>query len=435
MFEATVDMILKLIPTVLSLLILKAYYDIFFEVRRVSFQTFTIWFLFFIWQYCRAAKILFPSYINLFTNIVLICLINIIGYEGKNYLQKIVFSLLITAMWMLMEFIVGYLFALVGWVYFIPLFLGSLISEILILGLIFILKRFFDNENIRSLPLKYNVAFIMIPVGSMYVLYNVFMLSNACRIYGTYIIQCLLSTVIILSINVIVFKVYSSLAREKEILRCNTVYEQHLELCKQHMKEKELLLEEFRKERHNFKQHVSVLNNLLSYGKVEDTLEYLNKQTEQKLRDKVSICNTENVVVDALVNFKYSVAYNKGIELIVKVQVPIQLPFSNGDLCILLGNILDNAIECVDLMPKEKKNIQFYMQYSGKILIIVVKNEYLGEIIKGRHGNILSNKGDNINHGIGLLSVKKIADKYNGAVVIDTDNQVFTIKVTLCGSE
>lgn len=431
MFEITVNIILKLIPAALSLFILKVYYGIFFEAKSKSIPTFIIWFMFLIWQFCRADQILLPSYVSVFINVVLICMISIIAYSG-NVLQKVAFSFLVTAMWMLMEFIVGYLFTLAGWSYYIPLFCGALISEILILTLIFILKRFFENENIRNLSPKYNIAFITIPVGSMYVLYNIFMLSNICSTYGTSILQCLFSTIIVLLINIIVFKVYSSLSKEKEIQRYNTVYEQQLELCTQHMEEKSLLLKEFRNERHDYKQHFSVLNNLLLSGSINEALEYLNDLIDKKTVNGMSICNTDNVVVDALINFKYSIAYSKGIKLVAKVQIPMQLPFSNADLCILLGNILDNAIECVELLPENKKNIDFYMQYSGNVLIIAEKNEYIEKIKRNKKGKILSNKGDDVNHGIGLSSVQKIADKYYGAVVIDTDNQVYKIKVTLC---
>lgn len=430
MFEIAGDFLIKLIPAVLTVYILKLYNDIFFEAKKISFPIFTIWFAYFIWQLFQAAQMIFPPGIKLMINVWLICLVSIIGYSG-NLLQKIVVSLLVTAMWLLMEFIVGFLFTLLGWAYYTPLFCGSIISEIMILGLILALKRFFESENIRSLPWKYNMAILIIPVGSMYVLYNIFMISNIHQIYTGYVLQCLLSTIIILAIDIMVFKIYSSLAREKEIQRCNTVYEQQLNLCVQHMEEKELLLEEFRNQRHNYKQHFIVLNNLLSAKRIEEAYDYLNKLIDQKPGEKMFVCNTDNVVVDALINFKHSIAYSKGIKLTAKVQVPVRLPFSSADISILIGNILDNAIEAVENMPKEKKEICFYMQYNKNVLVIAEQNEYAGEIKKNKNGKILSEKGDDINHGIGLMSIEKIAHKYRGALVIETNNQVFKIKVTL----
>ena len=110
----------------------------------------------------------------------------------------------------------------------------------------------------------------------------------------------------------------------------------------------------------------------------------------------------------------------------------MQLPFRSADISILLGNILDNAIEASMQIEEEKRYIKYFMKYEVNTLIITVINAFNGDIIRNRDGKIITNKGDPWNHGIGLESVKKVADRYHGSVVIETKSENFKIKIILC---
>lgn len=419
-----------IIPVIFSVFIIISYFRIFFSIQR-NICSWIIRIIFIVWQFYLENFSILPSYLNVLVNILLIWLICIMGYEG-DILQKTVFSFLLIAMWMLMEFLVGYFFSLSGLHYDNLTFCGSVFSKILILLLTFALKKYFENEHVVNLSINHNLQLMLISVGGMYLLYNIFMLTAINNMQLSYILRGLLSLVIVLGINLITYKLYLNLSKEKEIQRCNTVYEQQLELYSQYMKEKESLLEDFRNERHDIKQHYSVLNSMLSSGVVDEALEYISKLIEDSTINRMSVCRTDNIVVDSIVNFKYSIASIKNVKLFTQIYIPVQLPFKNADMGILIGNILDNAIECTSLLPVEKRRIDFYMKFEKNILIITEKNEYDGIILRSKSGKLLTKKDDISNHGIGLLSVRKIADKYHGAVVIDTSYNVYKIKVTLC---
>uniref|UniRef100_UPI0020404553 ATP-binding protein n=1 Tax=Mediterraneibacter agrestimuris TaxID=2941333 RepID=UPI0020404553 len=119
-----------------------------------------------------------------------------------------------------------------------------------------------------------------------------------------------------------------------------------------------------------------------------------------------------------------------GIDCEENIHIPTQLPFSNVDISILLGNSIDNAIEAAGKV-KKGKNVKIYMVYDKNILLITITNPFVGTLIKDSQGVIKTTKKDKDNHGFGLESIRRVVEKYHGSVVIeDTDNQ-FVLKVML----
>lgn len=405
------------------------YFGTFFEQMKRNIWSVAFWCFYFIWQVIIEMEFFLPAYANVLISIILVSIICISTYKGR-VLQKVVFSVLINTIWMLAEFLVGYMFTLCGIHYMIPKFWGSLLSKMLIMILIIVLKNFFQNENIKSLSNKYNMILLLIPTGSMFVVYNIFMLSIEINNKQS-IRKSLTSSMIILVINIIMFKLYLNLSKEKELQKYNTVYEQQLELCDQHMREKENVMKEFRNARHDMKQHFIVLMEMLDTDKTKDAIDYLSKLINMEALSNPGVSKTNNIVVDSLINAKNTVALKANIEFEINIHIPMELPFKNADMSILLGNILDNAIEASEQLETNKRFIKFYMQFNNNVLIITVMNAFNGNLNRSRDGKIISNKDNPDNHGIGLESVNKIAEKYHGSVVIETRNDIFIIKVVL----
>lgn len=430
MFEEMISYGMEYINPLLSMVILKIYFGAFFEKSNRKIARGFSWSLYFAWQLFLGCFNVLPAYMNVVISIVLISIVCIYSYEGA-LLQKIVFSLLINAIWMLMEFLTGYMFILCGIDYMLPKTLGSLLSKILTMGLILILTKFFQSENIKNISNLYNSILLLIMTGSMFVIYNIFMLSAAQK-QKQNVKEAVISSFIVLLINIIVFSLYLRLSMEKELQRYNTVYAQQLELCTQHMKEKETVMLEFRNARHDIKQHYIVLLEMLDNDEREVAIEYLNGLINVDPLRNIGICKTDNIVVDSLVNAKYSIAVKNKIDFVCDIHIPMQLPFENADISILLGNILDNAIEASLFVEEMKRNIRFFMKYEHNTLIVTLINTFSGNLIRNRQGKLITKKKEPWNHGIGLKSVQKVADKYHGSVVIETQQDVFTIKIILC---
>lgn len=430
MFDAVIIGGARLIVAICAIYILKIYYSIFFKAKTLRGINTCIWVMYFLWQYIMNIELL-PSYLKMTINVIIISLICILLYSG-NILQKLVFSVLLTTMWVLMEFSVGYIFILLRIDQNVQIILGPISSEVLILLVIVVLRHFFENMVLENIKNNYNIAFMSVPVGSMYILYNIFVIIYEGDIEKRYIIQSLFSMFLILGINIVVFQMYSNLSKEKEKERYNTLFEQQLNISSVHMKELEIMLSDFRNERHDLKQHYSVLSQLLKEAKYKEANDYLDILLDKTFMHESGIFKTGNLLIDAIINSKYSIANSYGITLEADIHIPVELKFANADLTVLLGNILDNAIEAVEKCSNTPKIIQFYMNYSQDFLILTEINKYEGEVLTNRKGEIISRKDNPNSHGMGLVSIKKIASKYKGAVVIHTSENTFRIKVTLC---
>lgn len=431
LFRFAIRLSSEIIVTFLSVIILKIYFESFFEPRKRNIGSKTVWLIYIIWQIIISRINILPSYVNIIISLILVSLIGLSSYEA-GVLQQIVFSVIINAIWMLAELIVGYIFISSGIhiYYSIPQFVGSVLSKLLTLILMIVLKSFFKNENVKNLSNKYNIIFLMIPIGSMYVVYNIFILNSVAN--NHHIKESLTSSLLILVINTIIFKLYINVSKEKELEKYNTVYEQQLELCNRHMKEKENVMMNLRNARHDIKHHFIVLMEMLENNENRLATEYLGKLVDMDILSNVGISKTDNIVVDSLLNAKYSVALKSNISFEADVHIPMQLPFSGADISILLGNILDNAIEASLEIPVQERYIKYYMRYEQNILIITVINAFNGVLYRNKNGKIITNKGDFLNHGIGLESVRKVAEKYHGSVVIEDKKNTFIIKVILC---
>lgn len=142
------------------------------------------------------------------------------------------------------------------------------------------------------------------------------------------------------------------------------------------------------------------------------------------------ISDTGNKCIDALINVKYATAKEKGIDFAIKIYIPEELPIDQCDLGIVVGNALDNAIEATEKVILTQKNRD---NYGGKkeSLVIVVKNPFEGSLRKDKDGNLLSTKDEFYKHGYGINSIIKVAEKYNGDVIIEEEERKFIIMITM----
>jgi sensor histidine kinase regulating citrate/malate metabolism len=216
-----------------------------------------------------------------------------------------------------------------------------------------------------------------------------------------------------------------------EIKRNNEIYKLELDLYREHIREKEKTVQEFRKAEHDFKYKLVCLKDYAQRGAYEELNRYIDSLLEIKSTGSFSYVDTDNPLIDTLLNFKYELARQHNITFNIEAEVPNRLPFDDTDLCIILGNSIDNAIEANDYVSEELRFIKLTMKYENGNLIIIMENAFDGNIIKDRHGHIISRKEDKNNHGIGLNSIKHSLDKYNGYMDIKLEYNVYILKLIM----
>lgn len=387
------------------------------------------WSIFFIWQTISILGIIeAPAYLVLIINILIVLFMTFI-YEG-NILQKLFLAIVYNSIWMLMEFFVGYFFIILGINYASQGLLGSLMSKALLLILVRALQVFFTNDKISELPYSYNMALMLIPVGSMFIVYNSFMISSEV-LKKSYIYSSILTIIIMFIIDILIFTIYLKLSEYLNLRQKNIVYKQEIDFYNKHIEEKENSMLEFRKAKHDLKNQLIYLLELSENHKYLELENFLKKLVESEPLDTLIVAQTDNSIVDALVNYKYALARKYGIDFMVKLDVPSSILIDSTDMCVILGNVLDNALEANLRLDSVRRYIKLLMRLDLNNLIIIVENSFDGNIKRNKAGKILSMKHDVNNHGIGLESLKKSVDRYNGFLKMDIKENIFTIKIVL----
>lgn len=158
---------------------------------------------------------------------------------------------------------------------------------------------------------------------------------------------------------------------------------------------------------HNYKNNIITLAQLTEQGKTAEVKEYLKDEIQQ-LGIKMNYAMTGNKVIDAVLATKKNSAEHKGINFYANGNIPDKCVIDDIDFTNIIGNLLDNAIEAAEKV--EKGNVSIVIKPQKKFIIIKVKNSYDGY----KNNELKTTKKDKEYHGIGLKSIKRIVEKYQG---------------------
>lgn len=368
-----------------------------------------------------------PLLINTFVLILVFSLFANDWFEGK-FLQKVAFSSILFTLFGLSESMVAYFFTLLGENSKLHPILGATLSQLLLLLIILYLYKFLEIYKIKNLPAQYYITLSLLPLSTIFIVIKILTYSIELE-YERAVRDTAICLLIMFAINILIFKLYISLADEMSARKYNAIYAQQLEHYGNIVQEREMSMAEYRSIRHDMKQHFSSVLNMLEKQNYQTAEEYLKKLVEDNT-DHSQICRTENPVVDAIVNTKYSFMKTLGIKCTADIHIPMQLPFDMADMSVLLGNVLDNAIEANNDNVSDKY-IKIYMAYDKNVLVITVINSYDGTLLRDKTGKILTRKDDQNAHGFGLVSIERIVQKYHGSMVIEETSEEYKIKLIM----
>ena len=412
------------------------YFDIFLKRRKRTVLSMIGLVIFMAWQFEMSSVNLLPAYGNIIVTIITTLFAVAQIYEGKFW-NKCIFTIAFNAIWMLIETISGNIL-LTYCCEFTDLqalgTLGSFTSKIVFMIAITALKRVFTKDEIKELPVRYSFMLVLIPIGSIYIMNNIFMLGY--RLHSNRAnIQSAVTAVILLGVNVLVFYIYIKLADDLQLRRMTSVYEQQLDLCERHQQERELSILQLRDVRHNMKNNLVSILAYAENGDNEKIIRFVNEIMEVGGINTSTVTNSGNIVIDSLIGYWYVEAKKVGIDFSVNLNIPMEMPFRGADICLILGNLLENAVEAAQ-KAEGKKYIRLHMKYDKNNLLLFVENNYKGVLIKTKDKRLKSTKTDAGNHGVGLSSVYRIAAKYHGVVTIDDGvTNRFLIRVVLYGKQ
>lgn len=200
------------------------------------------------------------------------------------------------------------------------------------------------------------------------------------------------------------------------------------DLLATHYAEVENMYRQIRGWRHDYRNHIQVLKSYLAMGDVKAASGYLDA-LEVDLNTVDLALKTGNRMTDIILNSKISLARSKDIRVTADAHVPVELSTAEIDLCIIIGNLFDNAIEACMSLPKEERMIRVYMEMKNTQLYISFTNSTALKKQKKINGRFFSNKGEG--HGFGLVRIDTIIGRYQGYISRNSEDGAFTTEVLL----
>lgn len=180
--------------------------------------------------------------------------------------------------------------------------------------------------------------------------------------------------------------------------------------------------------RHDYHNHMQTIKAHLALEQIREAEEYVDKM-EGEL-DRIDFqYKTGNIGMDAIINSKLTLAEKHGLEIKCDAELPKEIRIPQMDLCVLLGNLIDNAIEACDKMQEgQRKFLRIYMCVRKKQLYISVTNA-TNEIIRRLDQEYISQKRGN--HGHGLKRIDLMVEKYRGYINRQNEPGVFATEILL----
>lgn len=199
------------------------------------------------------------------------------------------------------------------------------------------------------------------------------------------------------------------------------------ELVNRHYDEVDTMYRRMRGWRHDYHNHIQTLTAYLSMAQYDEASNYLELLTED-LAKVDTVLRTGNIKVDAILNSKLALIQERDIKVDATAIVPKEISISDIDLSVLIGNLMDNAMEACAKLPEEERFIRVYIDVIKKQLYISVTNSMDG-MAKRRGNHFLSDKQGN--HGFGLLRIDDIVAKHGGYLNRKAEDGVFATEVML----
>lgn len=184
--------------------------------------------------------------------------------------------------------------------------------------------------------------------------------------------------------------------------------------------------------RHDLKHHMSEILMLADKGKSREIVDYVRDMQAQLLTEGEHI-SSGNADIDSLVNLMLERAKRELVDVRCRVSVPQELDIAAFDWNIILGNLMDNAIEAAK--RSEEKLLHIKIQYQKGMLLIAIKNSFSGALVKKEDGYLSTKDYDRTDesqvHGLGIRNVRRIVEKYNGSVEISDTEGIFEVRVLM----
>lgn len=301
-------------------------------------------------------------------------------------------------------------------------FVGVVVIQIVLFYLTrFMIKR---TKKDSTYSLKWNEWFVLliIPVISIFTMsfVSLIIINIEEQLSPMQHIFSILSILGILMTNSLVYVLYVNMQKDHAKQLEYSILQQAFKSQEKSVEETKILYQSVRSIRHDLKQHFQVALTMLHSGKINEAVDYMEKYNDTVLDGISNKVFCDNDVVNYIINSKSKICSDRHIK--IYIYIANEIPgFSDLDLCVLLGNALDNAIEGVS--GDGNNEIYLELRNVDNFFMISVKNTITNSVLE-YNPNLISTKNEKEVHGLGILSMKEVVQKYNGSIEFyESDNK------------
>lgn len=416
------NLLLGLLANVVRFYAIKRFINIFLSQDECSWKyTGILYIVACIWT--ELIYVLFMSPIlNIFSNLTGFFLI-VLPYKVKMS-RKILIIFMIYVINVLVDSIVVILFTKYAIGKPINQIYGC-ITSIVILLIAIILEKTISVEKDVNLPMFYRVVLGLIPVISIACIYYMVMTITHLKVI------VIIVTISVLFVNIFIFYLYNSLVQFYSAYIEKKIFEQMVEVYAYQLELVQKSQERVNSLRHDMKHHIIELTSMIKQDKNQEIINYLHEMENFMLNPEEYV-STGNKEIDGILNY----LLQKAEELLdcveVKINIPDKIYWRNFNICVILGNLVDNAIR--EASRSESKYLKINIYLKQEVMIIFVENSYSGKLIEV--DNKFKSSQENLKiHGIGLENVKKVVEANNGEIKIDYSDHRFRVQILLYLSE
>lgn len=414
-----VEIIFSLVFNILSIYIDFRIISIILMKKRLNRHfAFCVYFL--VWLLNWGIYYLYNNvYLTSASLIVFLLLATIILYQG-SMIRKIVAVCSSVGLGIVVDDIVWRICLYIGVLDQIEMF-GDLMTSLILILLILLIERCVYVSKPHYITKESYANIIIVLFGNIILVIT---------LYGIPEVERLKIMVVLISICLIdisVFYLYDKVSEiyhqkfERQMMEQQIrIYKNQFDIIQQSQRNIESM-------RHDIKKHLYLIKVYLEKDCCEDAKNYINK-IENYMLVSGQYVNTGNQELDAILNYSLGKATRMSCKIETMITVPNSSFMSEFDLNMLLGNLLDNALEALDNV--KKKYLFIGLSYHCGVLLIRIWNSYDGTVIN-EGGIYITRKNEKDLHGIGLKNITEIVKKYNGEQLIETTNELFKIDIVL----
>lgn len=284
--------------------------------------------------------------------------------------------------------------------------------------------KLLNKKNIFLLFAVTTLSYIVMSILTNLVLTDSLISLQTAVIFSLFFI---ILTIVISIISVVISSKYQNEKREKELIALtNTLMEKNYTEIKHAQ-------DIIRKQVHDFKNHILTIDGMLSE---DSNAKKYTKELLETSYQQAQNCHSGNEIIDSIINCKMNEATNQNIEFNHKILLNTKLNISFVDICAILANQIDNAIEACVKIPNDKERfVKVEIWNKESFVFFKVTNTVFQNPFDNSHNLKTTKDNSDYMHGFGIKNIQETASKYGGTLKNDYSNNCFISLVMVSNNE